>query len=159
MATSATVRILVRNLGSDTSRLQFSNFSIEELRQGNLAQLQNTRKYFPEATYGEWILERYYASIPPVSEDWSGLGAIPFEIEDLLLLLRLYRPGNNRHQDMLSPISTHLIASISSARHPGFELVKAYPGADFREHCRLDRLVLVHGNHLGVHQNVLDLVG
>jgi hypothetical protein len=87
-----TVRVLVRNLESDTRCLRFSDFSIEEIS-GHSA-WKSALEFFPEASRDEWILSRAYTSIPPITENWSGFGAIPSEIEDLLLLLRLFRPGD-----------------------------------------------------------------
>jgi hypothetical protein len=88
----ATVRVLVRNLESDTQRLQFSDFYIEEI--AHHRDWLVAKEFFPEAAQGEWILVREYTSIPPVAENWSGFGAIPNEIEDQLVLLRLFRPGD-----------------------------------------------------------------
>ena len=51
-------------------------------------------EYFPGAVFGESILERDFGSIPPATQALSGFGAIPFEIEHLLLLFRLFRPGD-----------------------------------------------------------------
>jgi hypothetical protein len=86
-----TARVLVRNFESDTRLLQFSDFRIEEISGRGLTA---ARKFFPEATQDEWILVREYDAIPPAPEAWSGFGAIPNEIEDLLTLLRLFRPGD-----------------------------------------------------------------
>ena len=89
---AATARVLVRNLESDTRRLQLSEFYIEEI--AGLRKWEAAKEFFPEAVRDEWILVREYSTIPPYAEGWSGLGAIPNEIEDLLLLLRLFRPGD-----------------------------------------------------------------
>lgn len=102
---AATLRILARNIESDafsrknldfTSplRLQFSDFSIEYLHQGNRRRLDNARKTFEDAMFGECLIEREYQSIPPMPEAYSGFGAIPNDAEDLLLLLRLFHPGD-----------------------------------------------------------------
>ncbi len=91
---AATARVLARNIESDVSTLHFSDFSVECLRQGRHQRLAYAREFFPEAMYEDYLIEREYQTIPPVAENWSGFGAIPSEMEDLLLLLRLYRSGD-----------------------------------------------------------------
>jgi len=90
----ATARILIRNLESNQTRLDFAGFLAEELKQGDVQKLRTAREFFSEASYGEWTAQRDYPSIPPVQGDSCGFGSIPSDVEDLLLLLRLYRPGN-----------------------------------------------------------------
>jgi hypothetical protein len=95
MPQAATVRVLVRNVQSDGETLTFSNFSLREL---DASTFQIARKFFPEAMQREWLLQRDYDAIPPlpaIAEGWpSRFGGIPFDVEDTLLLLRLYRPGD-----------------------------------------------------------------
>lgn len=94
MASAATVRVLVRNLESDAGRLPFSTFSLRRIG----LDFEAVRKFFPGATRDEWLLEREYPAIPPlpaIAEGWPGpYGGIPFDIEDTLLLLRLFRMGD-----------------------------------------------------------------
>jgi Apea-like HEPN len=89
------VRVLVRNVQSDRESLTFSSFSLRELDASNF---QTARQSFPGAMQREWLLERHYDAIPPlpaIAEGWpSPFGGIPFDVEDTLLLLRLYRPGD-----------------------------------------------------------------
>jgi len=92
MEPAATVRVLVRNFSSDTNQVQFSKFEIESMRDSN--KWDAARKYIPEVMRNEWVLTREYDVIPPAYEAWSGFGAIPNDIEDTLLLLRLYKPGD-----------------------------------------------------------------
>ena len=92
MEPAATVRVLVRNFSSDTNQVQFSKFEIESMRDSN--KWDAARKYIPEVMRNEWVLTREYDVIPPAHEAWSGFGAIPNDIEDTLLLLRLYKPGD-----------------------------------------------------------------
>src|ERR1017187_6802861 len=91
----ATVRVLVRNVEADGETLTFSNFSLPELDPSNY---QAAREFSPGAMQREWLLERDYDAIPPlppIAEGWPGpFGGIPFDVEDTLLLLRLYRPGD-----------------------------------------------------------------
>jgi len=75
-------------------KLHFSNFSIEILDQSKRRRLTETRKFFPDAMFDECLIEREYQQIPPAPHAYSGFGAIPNDAEDLLLLLRLFRPGD-----------------------------------------------------------------
>ena len=124
---AATVRVLIRNLEADTSRLEFSDFSIEEL---NAARWEAAREFFPNAYRDEWVLRRDYTTIPPVEENWSGFGAIPFDVEDLLLLLRLYRPGD------LAFAGMHIQTQKNSSRQYPYrvisELVSGYSTRPYR---------------------------
>jgi hypothetical protein len=105
---AATARVLVRNFESDTTRLQFAYFSIEAI--GTVRDLDAARRFFPEAMRDEWLLVRNYDAIPSAPEAWSGLGAIPNDVEDLLLLLRLYRPGD------LAFVGFHVATPTTSSR-------------------------------------------
>src|SRR5712691_12330715 len=58
----ATARVLVRDLESDTTRLQFAYFSIETI--GTVRDLDAARRFFPEAMRDEWLLIRDYDAIP-----------------------------------------------------------------------------------------------
>jgi len=89
---TATARVLVRNIESDTNRLQFSYFRIEKI--ASIRDWETAQRFFPEAVREEWLLIRDYQTIPSAPEDWSGFGNIPNDVENMLLLLRLYRPGN-----------------------------------------------------------------
>lgn len=91
---AATARVLIQNLESNPLRLQFSEFKIEYLHQSNRKGLVHAKEFFPEAVYGNSLLEWDFPDIPAAPIAPSGFGAIPFEAEDLLLLLRLYRPGD-----------------------------------------------------------------
>ncbi|MFI5088202.1 MAG: hypothetical protein ACHP7I_07400, partial [Terriglobales bacterium] len=73
---------------------KLSEYSIELLASGKHRRLENARKFFPDAMFEECVIEREYQSIPPSPADWVGLGAIPFDAESLLLLLRLFQPGD-----------------------------------------------------------------
>jgi hypothetical protein len=100
---AATLRILARNVESDgftpipadafsPQKLQFSDFSIELI--DKQSRLKYARNFFKDAMLGECLIERDYHSIPPAPNAYSGFGAIPNDAEDLLLLLRLFRPGD-----------------------------------------------------------------
>lgn len=102
---AATLRILVRDFESDAfnrngadfispRRLQFSDFSVEYIAQGNIRRFEYARQFFDEAMYGDCLIERAYNKIPPLAGDYSGFGRIILVPEELLLLLRLFRPGD-----------------------------------------------------------------
>jgi hypothetical protein len=116
------VRVLIRNLESDTSRLEFSNFSIEEL---HAERWEAAREFFPNAYRDEWLLRRDY-----VEEDRRGYRAIPFVVEDMLMLLRLYRPGD------LAFVGVHMATPKNSSRQYSYrvisDLVSNYSPRPFR---------------------------
>jgi hypothetical protein len=122
---AATLRILARNIESDgfmpiaadafsPLKLQFNDFSIELLAQGKHRRLEYARSFFKCAMFDECLIEREYDVIPPAPHAYSGFGAIPNDAEDLLLLLRLFRPGD--------------LAFVSVGMHkPGSQPVVQYP--------------------------------
>jgi hypothetical protein len=102
---AATLRILARNFESDafnrkngdfisSLKLQFPDFAVEYLSQSSHHRLKDARNFFGDAMYGDCVIERAYETIPPMPEAFSGFGAITKEPEELLLLLRLFRPGD-----------------------------------------------------------------
>lgn len=99
--------------------------SLSDVSEWNTAQ-----RFFPNATRDEWLLRRHYIAIPAVDENWSGFGGIPNEVEDLLLLLRLYRPGD------LAFVGVHIETPEKSGRqYPYYaisELVDGYSTRAFR---------------------------
>src|SRR5690349_9703484 len=97
----ATLRILARDFESDAFlrdgsdfmsplRLQFSDFFVESIAQGSHRSFEYARKFFDEAMYGDCLIERAYETIPQMSKDFSGFGAITLAPEEVLLLLRLF---------------------------------------------------------------------
>ncbi|GEM_PF-933133 len=105
MEPAAILRILVRDFESDAFdrdspdfisplELRFADFSVEHLAQGRSHRFECARKVFTGAMYGDCIIERVYKTIPPLPKDYSGFGKITLAPEELLLLLRLYRPGD-----------------------------------------------------------------
>jgi hypothetical protein len=101
---AATLRILVRDFESDAFnrdgpdfitplRLQFSNFFVEGIAQGDHSSLERARKFFSAAMYGDCFIEWPYDRIPP-KKTHTGLGAIEDAPEELLLLFRLFHPGD-----------------------------------------------------------------
>jgi hypothetical protein len=83
--------ILVRNLGSDAEALDFGEFTIKSVG----LRFSELREAFSsiDVNRDDWIFEKSYAKLPP-GPLGSAVGGIPNNIEDTLLLLRLYRAGD-----------------------------------------------------------------
>jgi hypothetical protein len=79
---------LVRNLDAHAQSLDFGDFSIN-LVGSRSTELREVLSY-AEVNPDDWIFEKSYAFLPPGSPS-SPVGAIPNDIEDILLLLRLYQ--------------------------------------------------------------------
>ena len=101
---AATLRILIRDFESDAFnrdgtdfitplRLQFSDFFVESIAQGSQRSFQRAREFFPGAMYGDCFIERSYDTIP-AKKTHTGVGAIEDAPEELLLLFRLFHPGD-----------------------------------------------------------------
>lgn len=83
--------VLVRNLESKTEHLDFGEFTISlvGLRFSELRQVFSSL----DINQDDWILEKSYAQLPP-GPPGSPVGGIPGDVEDILLLLRLYKAGD-----------------------------------------------------------------
>lgn len=82
---------LVRNLESGVESLDFDEFTINLVGLG----FKELREVFSsvDVNQDDWILEKSYKQLPP-GPPGSPVGGIPNDIEDILLLLRLYKPGD-----------------------------------------------------------------
>jgi hypothetical protein len=97
-----TAYILVRHLdsGHGVGELRVAGGTFHYISQDShgRALLIECEKRFPArcAVFGDWIYEKNYAAVPPsrTGRDPANTGDIPFEAEDLLLALRLFRPGD-----------------------------------------------------------------
>jgi hypothetical protein len=83
--------ILVRNLQSSAENLDFGEFTVNlvGLRFKELREVFSSVDVNPD----DWIFEKSYARAPLGPPD-SLVGGIPTDIEDILLLLRLYHVGD-----------------------------------------------------------------
>jgi hypothetical protein len=83
--------ILVRNLESRAARLDFGDFTIEPVG----LRFQELRETFSSADVNQddWIFEKSY-TVPPSGPPGSPVGGIPNDIEDILILFRLYKVGD-----------------------------------------------------------------
>jgi len=83
--------VLVRNLASSVQHLDFRKFTFEHvgLRFRELREVFSSLDVNPD----DWVLEKGYVHLPPGSPG-SPVGGIPNDIEDILLLFRLYKVGD-----------------------------------------------------------------
>jgi hypothetical protein len=83
--------VLIRNLESGVDRLDFGEFTIERvgLRYKELREMFSAS----DVNQDDWIFEKPY-NVPPPGPPGSPVGGIPNEIEDILLLFRLYKSGD-----------------------------------------------------------------
>ena len=83
--------VLVRNLESSASSLDFAGLTINRvgLRSQELRGIFSSGDVNPD----DWILEKRFSYLPPGPPGLS-VGDIPNDIEDTLLLLRLYKAGD-----------------------------------------------------------------
>lgn len=86
-----TAFVLIRNLESGTDRLDFGEFTIQRVG----FRFKELRESFSsvDVNQDDWVFERSY-SVPPPGPPGSAVGGIPNEIEDILLLFRLYKAGD-----------------------------------------------------------------
>jgi hypothetical protein len=83
--------VLVRNLDSGANQLDFGDFTLRPVG----ARFQELRDVFSskDVNRDDWIFEKSY-TVPPPGPPGSPVGGIPQDLEDLLLLFRLYKPGD-----------------------------------------------------------------
>jgi len=80
---------LVKKLNSNSDELIFNNFRLTEISRGDTGALKKAQRLFSKAWvfYGDWIYKREYDN----SADWNEISS---DVEDTLLLLRLYKTGD-----------------------------------------------------------------
>lgn len=80
---------LVKKLYSSSDELIFKNFQLSKIGRGDNSAFREAQRLFSKTWpfYGDWIYKRQY-------EDSEDLERIPFDVEDTLLLLRLYKTGD-----------------------------------------------------------------
>ncbi len=83
--------VLVRNLDCTVERLDFGDFKIERIG----LKFQEFREIFSsvDVNNDDWIFEKSY-TVPPPGPPGSPVGGIPNDIEDILVLFRLYKIGD-----------------------------------------------------------------
>ena len=82
---------LVRNLESSADGLDFGEFTINPVG----LRFKELREVFSslDVNQDDWIFEKSYTQLPP-GPPGSAVGGIPNDVEDILLLLRLYKAGD-----------------------------------------------------------------
>lgn len=80
---------LVKKISSNSNELIFNTFRLSKIRSGDTGTLREAQRLFSKAWvfYGDWIYKREYDD----SAEWD---KIPLDVEDALLLLRLYKTGD-----------------------------------------------------------------
>jgi hypothetical protein len=80
---------LVKKLNSNSEELIFKYFRLSKIRNGDSCGLREAQRLFPKTwvSYGDWIYRRQY-------DDAVDLDKIFFDVEDALLLLRLFKTGD-----------------------------------------------------------------
>jgi hypothetical protein len=88
-----TAYALVKFIDSNDPELQFRDFRLRQL--SSRGDLSDAMALFPGVRINgtEWLYERIYQD-SEVARGVVGFGRIPGDIEDTLLLLRLFRPGD-----------------------------------------------------------------
>jgi hypothetical protein len=83
--------VLVRNIESGGERFDFGEFTIDRVG----LRFEELREVFSsvDVNQDDWVLEKSYTHLPP-GPPGSPVGGIPNDIEDILLLLRLYKAGD-----------------------------------------------------------------
>ncbi|MGO9255512.1 MAG: hypothetical protein ACLQU1_04320 [Bryobacteraceae bacterium] len=83
--------ILIRNLDSTAESLDFGEFTINSVG----LRFKDLREVFSsvEVNQDDWIFEKSYSQLP-LGDPGSPVGGIPNDIENTLLLLRLYKAGD-----------------------------------------------------------------
>jgi hypothetical protein len=92
-----TAYILIQNVESKSKELVFDKFRIKRIDNSNLDECKEIFRPFLVARVGQHFIERQYKEVPRLpegEEDFSGLGRIPDDSDDLMLLLRLFKVGN-----------------------------------------------------------------
>jgi len=88
--------ILLENFDSKGSGLEFSDFRIFQVTSSNWDEVKEWfHPTFVSRQGNDYVLHRI-APIRSHPEDITGLGSLPYESEDLMLLLRLFRVGDLR---------------------------------------------------------------
>jgi hypothetical protein len=82
--------VLVKNLRSNSEELHFAGFKLVKIGSSWDYDLKRAQHLFPKAwpLYKDWVYEKGY------NDNDEREARIPFDVEDTLLLLRLFKPGD-----------------------------------------------------------------
>jgi hypothetical protein len=95
------VLILLENFVSDQSEVYFSDFKIRQITSSNW---DTVKEWFSPTFVSRQGDDYYLHRTAPIHEhpqNLAGLGSLPFESEDLMLLFRLFRSGDLRFNAQL----------------------------------------------------------
>lgn len=133
-----TASVLVRNIESHPQTIDFGEF-IVQLVGPRYAEFRE-RFSSMDVNPNDWILEKSYTILPP-GPPGSSVGGIPNDIEDVLLLLRLFKigdvafvkqaitlPSGERHGQLPYRAMNDLNSYSSLPFHVGLEEVASWKG-------------------------------
>jgi len=117
--------VLVKNLRSNADELVFTDFKLVNIRSSWDYDLKRSQQLFPNAwpLYEDWIFIQGYDG----DNNWE---IIPFNIEDTLLLLRLFKPGDlvflqpcieNERGELSCQLPYRVMANVHSAQKYEFQ--------------------------------------
>jgi len=117
--------VLVKNLRSNADELIFADFKLVNIRTSWDYDLERAQQLFPKAwpLYEDWIYIQGY-------EDKNHWETIPFDVEDILLLLRLFKPGDlvflqpcieNESGELSCQLPYRVMANVHSAHKYEFQ--------------------------------------
>jgi hypothetical protein len=89
--------ILIQNFESKSEELAFEKFRIKRIDNSNWNEMKSIFRPIFVKRFGHHFVERRYDKVPKLPEDQedvSALGHIPYDSEDLMLLLRLFKAGD-----------------------------------------------------------------
>lgn len=117
--------VLIKNLKSYSNELTFSGFKFVTIRSSLDYDLKRAQHLFPKAwpLYEDWVYVKSYDN----NESWE---TIPIDVEDTLLLLRLYKPGDlvflspcieNENGELSCQLPYRVMANVHSAHKYEFQ--------------------------------------
>lgn len=117
--------VLVKNLRSNADELIFADFKFVNIRSSWDYDLKRAQQLFPKALpfYEDWIYMQGY-------EDDNHWETIPFDVEDTLFLLRLFKPGDlvflqpcieNQKGELSCQLPYRVMANVHSAHKYEFQ--------------------------------------
>jgi hypothetical protein len=82
------------NFQSDVEELKLQHFSICKVTNRNWEEVKDRFPGYTVSHNSHYYIQRGYKKIPQNHRDQVGLGSIPYDSEDLMLLLRLFKPND-----------------------------------------------------------------
>lgn len=134
-----TAYALINFIDSNDTELHFRDFVIRRL--SSVGDIVDAQAHFPGARIylADWLYERKYED-SEVSRGAYGFGRIPGDLEDTLLLLRLFRPGDvtftrhsvrNRWGELSTQFPQRIAADITTSSFFKFSQAECDSWQDF----------------------------